>query len=84
LDRIPLWVRAGSLVVTYPTDDVARGLGEEDASRQLEAILWGEPRLGHVSARLADETHIAWRRGDWTVSPDRPVKFLDPPRGQTP
>ncbi len=79
LDRIPLWVRAGSLVVTYPTDDVARGLGEEDATRPLEATLWGEPALGRVSARLADGTRIAWRRGEWSVTPDRPVSLLRPP-----
>ena len=52
LERIPLWVRSGSVVVTYPAEDVARGLGEEDAARPLEATLWGEPRLGHAAAHL--------------------------------
>jgi hypothetical protein len=75
LDRIPLWVRNGSLIVTYPAEEIARGLGEEDPSRPLEVTLWGEPALGHLSARLADGTHIAWRRGKWSVSPDRPVTF---------
>jgi alpha-glucosidase (family GH31 glycosyl hydrolase) len=76
LDRIPIWVRAGSIVVTYPVDEVATGLGEEDATRPLEATLWGEPPLGHTAARLAEGTRIAWRRGEWSVQPDRPIKFL--------
>ena len=59
LDRIPLWVRDGSLIVTYPRDEVARGLGEEDPSRPLEATLWGTPPLGHLSAHLADGTRIS-------------------------
>jgi alpha-glucosidase (family GH31 glycosyl hydrolase) len=77
LDRIPLWVREGSLVVTYPADEVARGLGEQDPVRPLEATLWGEPRLGHVAARLADGSRISWRQGQWSVSIDRPVRFLE-------
>jgi alpha-D-xyloside xylohydrolase len=79
LDRIPLWVRSGSLVVTYPEDVVARGLGEEDPSRRLEATLWDEPALGHVAVKLGDGTKIGWRRGDWFVTPERPVSFLEPP-----
>ena len=62
-----------------PSEEVARGLGEEDPSRALEATLWGEPVLGHTSARLADGTHVAWRRGEWSVSPDRSVRFVEPP-----
>ena len=80
LDRIPVWVRAGSLLVTYPEDKVARGLGDEDPARPLEATRWGEPSLGRVSARLADGTHIGRRRSEWSVSPDRPVNLLSPPR----
>ncbi|MDP9189441.1 MAG: glycoside hydrolase family 31 protein, partial [Actinomycetota bacterium] len=71
LARIPLWVRAGSIVATYPEAAVARGLGEEDAARPLEATLWGEPRLGRVSARLAEGLRIRWRRGEWSLEPDR-------------
>jgi hypothetical protein len=77
LERIPLWVRSGSLVVTYPEDEVARGLGEEDPARPLEATLWGAPPLGHVSARLADGTKIDWRRGSRSVTPERPVRFTE-------
>jgi alpha-glucosidase (family GH31 glycosyl hydrolase) len=76
LHRIPLWVRSGSLIATYPADEVARGLGEEDPNRRLEATLWGEPPLGHTAARLADGTRISWRRDEWRVSPDRPVRCL--------
>jgi alpha-glucosidase (family GH31 glycosyl hydrolase) len=79
LDRIPIWVRSGSLLVTYPSTEVTRGLGEEDPVRPLEATLWGRPRLGHTAVRLADGTKIGWRRGDWTVIPDRPVTFANVP-----
>jgi alpha-glucosidase (family GH31 glycosyl hydrolase) len=75
LERIPLWVRAGSIVVTYPEAEVRRGLGEEDPERPLEATLWGEPRVGHAAARLADGTRISWRGGEWTVEPGRSVAF---------
>jgi alpha-glucosidase (family GH31 glycosyl hydrolase) len=77
LERIPLWVRSGSLTVTYPAAEVARGLGEEDPSRTLEATLWGRPRLGHVAVRLADETKISWGTRGWTVAPERPVTFVE-------
>ena len=47
LGRIPLWVRSGSIVVTYPAEHVAAGLGDHpEAKRPLEATLWGEPELG--------------------------------------
>jgi alpha-glucosidase (family GH31 glycosyl hydrolase) len=73
LDRIPVWVRAGSLIVTYPADDVARGLG---GAHRLEATLWGEPSLGRATARLADGTRIRWRTGNWSAEPERPdVRF---------
>ena len=75
LERIPLWVRSGSIVVTHPAEQVARGLGEEDSARGLEARLWGEPPLGRASARLADGTRIRWRRGDWAVDREREVSF---------
>src|SRR3984957_14738061 len=47
LSRIPVWVRGGSIVVTYPAAHVAAGLGASDErSRPLIATLWGKPRLG--------------------------------------
>jgi alpha-glucosidase (family GH31 glycosyl hydrolase) len=64
VSRIPVWARSGSIVITYPTAHVARGLGDvPESSRPLEATLWGAPPLGHASARLADGTRISWRRG---------------------
>jgi alpha-glucosidase (family GH31 glycosyl hydrolase) len=70
LGRLPVYVREGAIVVTYPEADVARGLGEgEDGGRRLEATLWGRPRLGRTSARLADGTRIRWRHGEWSVDP---------------
>ena len=76
LDRIPVWVRAGSIVVTHQIEHVRRGLGDADESkRPLEATLWGEPRLGHAAARLADGTRIHWRNGAWSVDRDREIAF---------
>ena len=76
LSRIPLWVRRGALIVTYPEATVARGLGDTpERSRPLEATLWGEPPCGRALARLADGTAIRWRRGDWSVTGGRQVAF---------
>ena len=76
LDVIPMWVRSGSIVVTYPAGHVAGGLGDTpEGERPLEATLWGEPRLGQAAVRLADGTKIAWRRGRWSVDPARDVAF---------
>ncbi len=78
LQRIPVWVRAGSIVVTYPAAHVARGLGDvPEDERPLEATLWGQPRLGHAAARLADGTRITWRHGRWSVSAERAVSFAE-------
>jgi hypothetical protein len=75
---IPVWVRSGSIVVTYPADHVARGLGDvPEAERPLEATLWGEPPLGSATARLADGTRVSWRRGRWSVTPEREVSFAE-------
>jgi hypothetical protein len=69
LERIPVWARAGSIIVNYPASHVARGLGDMDESdRPLVATLWGAPSLGRTAVRLADGTRIAWRRGEWSVS----------------
>ena len=78
LERIPVWVRAGSIVVTYPASHVARGLGDvEESARPLVATLWGEPRLGRAACRLADGTKISWHRGRWSVTPEREVEFRE-------
>lgn len=77
-DTIPVWVRSGSIVVTYPAAHVASGLGDTpERERPLEATLWGEPRLGHAVARLADGTRLGWRRGCWWVDRERDVTFRE-------
>ncbi|HET9074031.1 MAG TPA: TIM-barrel domain-containing protein [Solirubrobacteraceae bacterium] len=70
LSTIPVWVRAGSIVVSYPAAHVARGLGDvPESARPLEAALWGRPRQGRAVARLADGTRIRWSARDgWSVS----------------
>ena len=77
-DTIPVWVRSGSIVVTYPAAHVACGLGDTpEPQRPLEATLWGEPRLGSTAVRLADGTQISWRRGRWSVDRERDMVFLE-------
>jgi hypothetical protein len=72
VERIPIWVRRGSIVVTYPAEHVAAGLGDlPEGERPLEVTLWGRPRLGRTVTRLADGTSIAWSRGRWSISPPR-------------
>ncbi len=69
LSRIPVWVRRGALIVTYPASHVERGLGDTpESERPLEATLWGEPVCGRAVARLADGTAIRWINGSWSVS----------------
>jgi alpha-glucosidase (family GH31 glycosyl hydrolase) len=78
LARIPVWVRSGSIVVSYPAEHVARGLGDvAEAERPLLATMWGEPHLGATGVRLSDGTRISWRRGEWSVTPDRDVSFRE-------
>jgi alpha-glucosidase (family GH31 glycosyl hydrolase) len=78
LHLIPVWVRDGAIVVSYPAAHVASGLGDvPEKERPLVATLWGAPPLGSAVARLADGTRISWRRGEWTVSPEREVTFRE-------
>lgn len=78
LETIPVFVRAGSIVPMYRADDVARGLGDaEESERPIELTLWGKPLLGHAALRLADGTRVSWRRGRWTVTPEREVVFRE-------
>jgi alpha-glucosidase (family GH31 glycosyl hydrolase) len=78
LARIPVWVRSGSILVTYPADHVAAGLGDmPESARPLEATLWGEPRCARAAARLADGTKVRWHAGRWSVSPERAVRFSE-------
>ena len=75
LHAIPVWVRAGAIVVTHPADSVRAGLGEGDAP--LHATLWGEPRCGRALARLADGTVVRWRRGRWSAAGRADVTFSE-------
>jgi hypothetical protein len=69
-------VRSGSIVVTHPADHVEKGLGDTpERERPLEAMLYSEPPLGRAGARLADGTRIRWREGEWSVTPERQVRF---------
>jgi alpha-glucosidase (family GH31 glycosyl hydrolase) len=81
LYRVPVWVRNGSIVVTYPAQHVARGLGDvPESQRPLQATLWGRPRLGHTAARLADGTRIAWSRSrGWSAPAGRQIEFVAHP-----
>jgi alpha-glucosidase (family GH31 glycosyl hydrolase) len=77
VERIPVWVRSGAIVVTYAAADVAGGLGYRDeGERPLEATLWGAPRADRAQARLADGTMVRWRAGGWSIDPgDRSVAY---------
>jgi hypothetical protein len=76
LGRIPVWVRRGALLVTYPADHVAAGLGDTpERERPLEARLWGEPPCGRALARLANGTEVRWVRGEWSVTDGREVTY---------
>jgi alpha-glucosidase (family GH31 glycosyl hydrolase) len=78
LHAIPVWVRAGSIVVSYPAAHVAGGLGDvPEHERPLEATLWGRPVLGRTAARLVDGTTIRWHRGEWSVDRQREVTFVE-------
>jgi alpha-glucosidase (family GH31 glycosyl hydrolase) len=74
LERIPVYVRSGAILVTHPAEHVQNGLGDRpESERPLEATLWGEPPLGRAGVRLADGSHIRWRGGQWSVPTDRVV-----------
>ena len=74
LERIPIWVRSGSILVTYPAAQVACGLGDTpEPERPLEATLWGRPDCGRSKVRLADGSEIRWESGHWFLPPGREV-----------
>ena len=76
IERVPVWVRAGSIIVTHPAAHVAAGLGDTpESERPLEATLWGQPRLAQTAVRLADGARIAWRRGRWEAPSGRDITF---------
>jgi alpha-glucosidase (family GH31 glycosyl hydrolase) len=78
LQRIPVWVRAGAIVLTYPAEHVARGLGDTpESERPLEATLWGPPDSGRAATRMADGLWVRWSERDgWRLSdPRREIAF---------
>jgi alpha-glucosidase (family GH31 glycosyl hydrolase) len=78
LHTIPVWVRAGSIVVTYPAERVTEGVGDDtDVSKPLVATLWGEPAPGRTGVRMADGTGISWRNGGWRLGGDRIIEVLE-------
>jgi hypothetical protein len=78
LERIPVWVRAGSIIVTHPAGHIESGLGDvPESDRPLVATLWGSPRLGRSAARLADGTRIGWHRGRWSVDREREIELVE-------
>jgi len=75
LERIPVWVRSGAIVVSHPPDAVRRGLADVlEPERPLVATLWGEPALGRSAVRLADGSRIGWRHGRWELPDGRGVR----------
>jgi alpha-glucosidase (family GH31 glycosyl hydrolase) len=76
VDRIPVWVRRGALIVTYPEAHVAAGLGDvAEDERPLEATLWGEPACGRAAFRLAGGGVVRWVHGEWSAPAGREVAF---------
>lgn len=80
LHQIPLWVRAGAIVITYPHEHVARGLGDiPESERPLEATLWGSPSspTHPAAAATADGLRVRWsERNGWSCSdPARDVSY---------
>ncbi len=70
LERIPVWVRAGAIILTHPAEHVARGVGDTPASeRPLEATLWGRPIGGRAAAATSDGLRVRWSSRDgWSTS----------------
>ena len=80
LDRSRVYARAGSIVVTYPADHVAAGLGDTpESERPLEATLYGEPPLGRPAFASRTARASAGGAGDWSVTPEREVTFRHNP-----
>jgi alpha-glucosidase (family GH31 glycosyl hydrolase) len=74
LERIPVFVRSGAILASYPRSGVAGGLAGADPG-PLALSLWGTPAGGRTGVRLADGTRVRWREGAWSVSPQRSVRF---------
>jgi len=81
LERIPVFVRDGVLLPTYPAEHVAGGLGDTpEAERPLEVTVFGEPHEG-TGATLADGTRVRWRSGCVETWPQRGLTVRSRPGG---
>ncbi|MBA2439296.1 MAG: glycoside hydrolase family 31 protein [Thermoleophilaceae bacterium] len=81
LERIPVFVRDGALLPTYPAEHVAGGLGDTpEAERPLEVTVFGEPHEG-TGATLADGTRVRWRSGCVETWPQRRLTVRSRPGG---
>ncbi len=71
LSRIPVWVRSGSIVVTYPAEHVAAGLGDDarvGAATGCDIVGPPAPGPSRRAARRRDADRVAARR---VVAPRR-------------
>ncbi len=66
-ERIPVWVRNGSIVITHPPVAVASGLRGDADERPIEVTLWGRPRCGTAKARLGEDARRSLATRCWSV-----------------
>ena len=81
LDRIPVWVRAGSIVVTYPAEHVAAGLGyDAEARSPAGGDPMGQP-AGRAGSGEAGRRHAgALAPRSWSRQPPGPRRDPRPER----
>jgi hypothetical protein len=78
LGRIPVFVRDGAIVPTYPAEHVAAGLGDAaENERPLELTVWGGARHERTGVTLADGTRVRLRGGRVVSHPAREVVVRD-------
>jgi alpha-glucosidase (family GH31 glycosyl hydrolase) len=75
IHMIPVWVRDGSIVITYPAEHVADGLGSTpDAERPLVATLWGSAKRP-VAVKTAEGDVIKWSpKKGWQLPARREIE----------
>ena len=75
LDRIPVWVRRGALIVTYPAEHVRRGLGDTPGpSARSRRRCGASRRAAAPRARLADGTVVRRQAANGRSPPNAPLK----------
>ncbi len=74
LGRIPVFVRDGAVIPTYPAAHVAQGLGDgPESERPLELTIWGSTRHRRTTLHLADGTRVRFSDGEVVTQPRREV-----------